>query len=169
MDIAGITGFAFGDLGKPFIWGHFRIGPEGADEGQFFLAAERNFDAKITTLRPGIVYAETPFSGVNPTTDRRLYGLRAVCSLVCARHETRLRWRTPGTVHAFFVPKGTRRPDEEKKIATIRACAKRGWHVENSDEADAIALWKFAEHEISPALAGETSIGPLWRQEGERA
>lgn len=176
LDIATVIGFAAGVPGGNPIWGSYRPAPPGSDEGQVFLAAERWLTQKVAIICPTLIYAEDQYiavggdkkrgGGINIATVRRLYGLRAVCALVCARYEIRLRWVSAGTVQRFFLPNSGRMKRAEKKAATIRVCHDRGWNVETEDEADGVAVWVYGCHDILPALAGEASIGPLWRQEG---
>lgn len=108
-------------------------------------------ESHIDIFKPAWVFAEQPFVGQNAFTAQRLYGLRAVCEMVCDEHNTPLTWVSIKSVSEFFIGTGGLRK-EAKKLATIRAAEARGLRVTTDDEADAVSLFFFGEARLAPKL-----------------
>lgn len=48
---------------------------------------------------------------------------------------------------------------ENKKKATLAACARLGWDTVSDDAADALALWAYAESILAPEMAARRAAG----------
>lgn len=168
LDIATTAGWAFGIPGttRP-LFGEHRMAPVGADESIVFDNFDRWLNTKIDVLHPQRVFAEDQFMA--PTASRivmqRLLGMRAICTMVCRRRGVRLRWVPVTTVQRFFTGQG-RWPRGEKKGATMRVCRLYGWSPQTDNQADALAVWLFGEHDITPLAAARRSVGPIFARAG---
>lgn len=164
LDIASVTGWAAGPPGiHTPMFGEHRMAPVGANEAVVFDNFESWLNQKIDVLRPVYMRAEDQFMAPNASrmVIQRLMGMRGICAMVCHRRGVRLRWVPVATVHRFFTGVG-RHPRGEKKQATIAMCQRYGWNPQTDNQADALALWLWSEHEIAPDVAGRRSAGSLF-------
>ena len=113
--------------------------------------------------RPDIVIIENlspPLAKVGSTNADvrdRLCGLQAIARGVCfLRGIYEVQGADVNSVRGHFL--GTRKLQRDPaKDATLARCRKLGWEAENTDEADALALWHFACSLIDPELALQVS------------
>ena len=166
FDLATTVGWACGAPSQRPMWGHERMAPTGSGPGTVALNSMGWLDHKIGDLKPSHVFAEDQYLGgnrINPDVLRRLYGLRFMCEAMCEKHGASLTWVPIATVTKFFTGLA-RWPKGEKKQATMRICALYGWAVSDDNEADALALFLYGEHQLLPAAARTRSMGPLYIQ-----
>lgn len=163
LDIATVVGFAAARAGERPIHGHYRVAEVGAPAGRVFCCFRDWLNHEADLLRPAYVFAEDQFVPANASRDvmRRLLGLRAVCEMVCDERDIRLRWVPVQTVQRFVSGFG-RWPRGEKKPAMIRAIERYGWRPQDDNEADALGVFLYAEHQIAPHAAAARSTGSLW-------
>lgn len=169
LDLATTTGWCAGVPGGSPTYGHHRFAPEGSGEGRISLNALIWLDQTIGELKPGFVYAEAQYlpvagrggKGARPEVVQRLYALRGFTAAMCEKHGARLVWVPAVTITKFFTAFG-KWPKGEKKAATIRVCQMYGFSPAQNDEADALAIWLYGEHAISPTLASGRSMGTLY-------
>lgn len=166
LDIATCTGFAAGMPGTPTpLFGEYRMAPVGASEEFVFDGFGAWLEHQFGLLRPQWCFIEDVFPPRSAVVAQRLYGLRAIALMTCHRHGVRRRSVPTHTVQKFMTAHG-QWPKGQKKDATIRACYAMGWHPRTDNEADALALFAYAEHAIAPHAAGQRTAGPLFGTRG---
>jgi hypothetical protein len=169
IDLATVCGFARGRVGEPPTFGALRFGSLGASNDAVFAAC-LSWISKLLEPhpRPDILMLESMLppdamrGKTNRSTRDRLAGLhgivRAVAHLRGIREISEV---SVGNVRAHFIgDRGCKR--QIAKRETMERCRRLGWKVENSDAADAIAVWHFACSLIDPRLALQTS--PLFER-----
>lgn len=163
LDIATTVGFSAGKPGGHPIYGHYRMAEAGSPPGRVFRHFRDWLNHEADLIRPTHVFAEDQFVPPKASREvmRRLLGLRAICEMVCDERDLRLQWVPVQTVQRFFTGHG-RWPKGEKKAATMRFCNLYGWRPQDDNEADALAIFLWGEHQVSPHAGGRRSIGPLW-------
>lgn len=165
LDIATIVGFAAGEVGAQPIYGHFDLKPAGEWPGRVFSNYRRWLSRQIDVLSPTRVFAEDQFHARSMVVARRLLGLRAITEMLCDERDLPLRWVGVSTLAEFFTGQGHYRNSEAKKAATMVAAERLGWRPAVSDEADALAVFLWGEHQIAPQVAGRRSAGPIFQRE----
>lgn len=150
FDIATVTGVCVGEAcATPKAWSH-DLG-KGAHEMRF---------ARITQLvwsvckehRPNLVAIEAPVGG--PKTSHLLVGLWACATGAALLAGCKVEKHNIGAVRSHFLGRNptTRDFPGMSKVAAKRAmkaqvmhrCNMLGWQVEDSDSADAAAVWDYA-------------------------
>jgi len=148
LDVAGRTGWAVGSPGDDPLWGAQQIALPNADPGAIFAHYDTWLRHMIHTFQPELVFAEMAF--VNPRAPQavmRLAGYKAITQYRCFADDRRLQFKSPAEITSFFVG---RFKQGTKKNATIARCRQYGWEVdEDDDAADALALWVFAEAQLT--------------------
>lgn len=164
LDIATTTGWAAGNLGVPVpLFGeHDLTAAHGRSEDAIFAEFERWLDHLLRLFRPHYLIAEDVFHPASMFVAQRLYGLRALCTIVCHRHDIRLRRVNVQRVHRFFTGGGEARG--QKKALTIARCRQYGWMVESDNQADALALFAYLEAQLAPTF--QRSAGPIFARAG---
>lgn len=148
LDLAGLTGCAFGQLGGEPTWWSERVAGEGSSSGAVFT----RFDAWMThllhILAPKRVYAELAFINPHmPNAVMRLAGYKAIVQKCCFSADRWLKFVPPAEITAYFTGSG-HWAKGQKKSATIEVCKSLGWDTYSTDEADALALFVFAERDM---------------------
>ena len=164
FDIATFTGFARGQVGGQPTFGSLRFGQPKASNNAIFGHAIRWFAEMLDPQpRPDIVIIENllpPLAKVGSTNADvrdRLCGLQAIARGVCfLRGIYEVQGADVNSVRGHFLGVRNLRRDEAK-VETLARCRALGWNAENTDEADALALWHFACCLINPELAVEVS------------
>ncbi len=117
----------------------------------------------------GLVIAfETPWVGPKTHQDvaRKLQGLAAVTEMVAHQLGARCLEGNNSSVLLHWTGKGGgKRP--EKKARTMAACEVRGFHPQNDDEADALALLDYPAHFLK--VTTDILEGPLFSAMAEAA
>ncbi|HZT90334.1 MAG TPA: hypothetical protein VFA12_20505 [Stellaceae bacterium] len=141
LDLATRLGFAHGDPGARPVSGSVRI--EGA-AGGFFLNYQRWLGGALDRLQPEIIVQEAPILTGKHTslgTAERLMGMACITVMECARRNIpRIARVQPSQVKKFLVDNGA-----AKKQAMIDRCRQLGFEPADDNEADAIAVFLWAE------------------------
>jgi hypothetical protein len=166
IDPATTTGWCYGRAGDVPTWGSrvFDGNTAGAVVGLF----RHWLSARCYELHPTLLVFEAPYIPhakskipMNAATLRRLLGIAATIEAVAWELRIPVREATALDIARFFL--GTARlPRGVKKQATIEACHRYGWDVENDNEADAVALFCLAEAHLAPELSAKRGCGPLF-------
>jgi hypothetical protein len=188
LDVATTTGWAYGAPGGRPDFGRFRSGrprPRNSDgNGGEVLAQFRTWlDRHCDDWQPAMMVFEAPYvPRVTPTRVRTRGGhlvattpsvsapidihvlrrLIAMCGLVeMVAHERAIpcREEASNVICRHFTGNGSWGGRANKKLATQKMCAVYGWPGVSEDEADALALWVYAEAVLYPRAR---SAGPLF-------
>ncbi len=151
LDVASLTGCAYGQIGAEPTWWSERHSGSGAGHGALFARFEIWFEHALKILAPRRIYAEMAFTNPKfPGVGRMLLGYRALMAKCCFTHDRWLSFVAPQKITAFFTGDGGMH-GQVKKDVTIATCREYGWKTYSDDEADALALFVFAEHDIDAA------------------
>jgi hypothetical protein len=186
LDVATTTGFAHGLPGMRPSWGTFRAGKTNAATGEVLNLFRNWLEERCRELQPRWIAFEAPYvpqvtparvrsaSGhavwtmpsrrtpINIHTLRRLISLCGLVEMVAHQHRIECREELPTKITQSFTGHGNWAGRENKKKATIRMCEVYGWPVANDNEADALALWVYAEAVLYPQAAQRHGAGPLF-------
>lgn len=152
-------GWALGsaDMERPLCGVH-PLPAVGARHGAMLGHLRDWLDTMIKTYHVRHVIYETPFAGVNPENFAVVNKMLGVIELVCDDHEigcvraAPVEWRKRflgcGAAPKHITKGLSKRAAQVARRAwlkaeTMKACAARGWPVENDDEADACGLLDF--------------------------
>lgn len=158
LDLATRTGFAHGALGEPPKWGSHDFG-RGRSNGEVLANFHGWLNGKIDAVGATMVVFESPYmpSGQNPwaapanaLTIRRLFAFAGITEAVCHTRRLRCLEARPSEITRGILGGPAPRRRAEKKAATIKMIRLLGFPVENDDEADALALWLYAEANFAP-------------------
>ena len=117
--------------------------------------------------RPDVVIIEAmlpPNAKVGMTTAAvrdRLAGLHGIVRGACEHGIYEIQEANVNDVRGHFI--GTRMLQRDNaKATTLDRCRRLGWSAQNTDEADALALWHFACSLINPELT--LQVSPLFNK-----
>jgi Holliday junction resolvasome RuvABC endonuclease subunit len=174
LDVATVLGWAAArDCGKAS-YGSKRMGRQGCEPGESYLALDIWLEGMVTEHRPTTVIFEAPILGApgKLSVSQKLMGLVAIVELVCARHRIPVFQAQGASVTKALTGKGGRwegaTPKERsaaKKRATIEACRRYGFSPSDDNAADAIGILLYAEGRLTPNLARKAPqlpAGPLF-------
>ena len=170
FDAATFTGWARGRVDGIPECGSLRFGKPGCSENVVFGQAMQWFaDMLRPQPRPDVVVIEALLPAnakVGMTTSSvrdRLAGLHAICRGTCELHGIKeVQSANVNDVRGHFI--GTRMLHRDSaKAATLDRCRRLGWSAQNTDEADALALWHFACSLINPELT--LQVSPLFNKQ----
>lgn len=167
FDTAIRTGVAFGRAGeRPRAWS-IALGKESWDER--FSRMLRAVEKYAVDLKPNLIAVEAPAAGGQGNPD--LIGLTVLVRAQATRMGIRCVTYYPNSVRKHFLGKSlTARdfPGKSRaaakaaiKTAVVSRCQLLGWNIDDTDAADAAALWDYAlslesrSHQVS-------SIGGLF-------
>ena len=166
LDIATTTGVCFGPIGAqpPLLqWGSRDFSGAGKSNGEIIALFRGWVAARCYAIRPSLIIMESPYVPVgskpgggapmNPNTLRRLLGMTGAVEAIGWELKTPVREVVSAAFTKFITGKGQYKKREEKKAAVIAACRFLGCDVRGNDEADAVAIWLFAEGILSPRAA----------------
>jgi hypothetical protein len=194
LDVATTTGWAYGRPGDRPSFGRFRSGkprPKGEGNAGEVLAQFRGWlERHCDYWRPGMMVFEAPYvPRVTPTRVRTRGGhlvatmpsssapidihvlrrLIAMCGLVeMVAYERAIpcREEASNVICRHFTGNGSWGGRANKKAATQKMCSVYGWPGVSEDEADALALWVYAEAVLFPKAAVQRGAGPLFVRAG---
>jgi len=167
LDLASVTGWAYGPPGANPQCGHLRFGKPGTSRAAIYRTFRQWLDdtwGKRDEIPDMIVY-ESPavpslMSGkTNIDTTRMLMGLSEHLE-EWAYGKTELSEATVSQVRCHFL--GSNMKAKIAKPLTLERCLDYGWMCETTDEADAAALWDYTCCWLNPQLAFRTT--PLFRK-----
>lgn len=171
LDLATVTGFAFGtpDEPEPTI-GSVKFATAGASADAVFCAALTWAQRFFREHRPDILAIEAllPAEAMRGKTQRhvrdRLAGLHGIIrGAARAANIFDVVEVSVGDIRQHFLGMrgGKRAP---AKLDTMRRCKVLGWPVENDNEGDACALWSHQVSRLNPKLA--LRVSPLFGPKG---
>lgn len=189
LDVATTTGWAYGMPGDRPAFGHFRSGKPRDATGevlaQFRVWLDRccaksqprmvvfeapyvpRFAPKKVRTKTGQVISTTPSSStpIDIYVVRRLFAMCGLVEMIAHERGLPCREEQSNVICRHFTGNGSWGGRENKKAATQKMCAVYGWPDVSEDEADALALWVYAEAVLFPKTR---SAGPLFAL-GDRA
>lgn len=162
IDGAAIAGFALGAIGAEPRFGRRNFSGSGAS-GEIVGRFSRFLRAVIEAEKPDVIAYEAPYvptawrrgPPLNAKTLRRLLGLAEVIDAIAWECRLQCYQATAGEVCAYLTGKANWGGRDAKKAATIAAARAWGWDVTNDDEADALAVWAYAESMLDPVAAAQ--------------
>jgi hypothetical protein len=191
LDVATTTGWAYGSAGERPQYGHFRAGKRGMKGGEIVTLFRDWLKLQCEIKKPHWLIYESPYvprvapprvrtatgklistlSGGAPPIDinvlRRLITLCGIVEELGWRYSIEVREEASNVVCRQFTGRGSWGSRAAKKAATQKMCAVYGWHGVSEDEADALALWVYAEAMLYPELAQRRGCGPLFVAAGQ--
>lgn len=186
LDVATISGWAYGLPGERPRWGSWRAGRVGAAPGEILALFHDWLEARVAEHQPGWLIFEAPYvpnvtpkqvrtaSGHKVWTARtkgtpidikvlrRLIAMCGLVELVAHRHRIQVREELPNVITKSFTGHGNWGGREDKKLATIKMCEVYGWAVSDDNQADALALWVHGEAVLYSQIAAKRRAGPLF-------
>jgi Holliday junction resolvasome RuvABC endonuclease subunit len=161
LDLATVSGWAAGPPGSVPVSGSLRIGRKGSSLIRFLDAADVWLHDIIAVHRPTLLVIEAAFISPHRTSRdvaARLTTLSGLAQLQAFRaglDESAICEASSTEVAKFFTGHGRLGNSDEKKELVMRRCKALGWEPADYDEADALALWRFAEAMLFPGARRE--------------
>jgi len=187
LDVATTTGWAYGMPGDRPAFGRFRSGKPRAEGGQILSLFRAWLDARLLEWQPRMIVFEAPYvprfaakkvrtktgqvistaPGSSTPIDiyvvRRLFAMCGLVEMVAYEHAIPCREEQSNVICRHFTGNGSWGGRANKKAATQKMAAVYGFPGVTEDEADALALWVYAEAVLFPKAR---SAGPLFAQAG---
>ena len=160
LDLATRSGFCQGVIGAPPTWGAHDFG-RNRSNGEVLSAFRTWLCHKLDEIQPTVVCFESPYmpgpnsrfsAPANALTIRRLFAFAGFTEAICVERRVRCYEARPSEITRAFLGGPAPRQRAEKKAATIKMARLLGYAVADDDEADAVALWCFAESIFAPAM-----------------
>jgi hypothetical protein len=160
LDNATRLGFCQGVIGASPTWGAHDFG-RNRSNGEVLSAFRTWLCRKVDEIQPTIVVFESPYmpgpnsrfsAPANALTIRRLFAFAGFTEAVCVERRVRCYEARPSEITRAFLGGPAPRQRAEKKAATVKMARLLGYAVADDDEADAVALWCFAESVFAPAM-----------------
>lgn len=149
LDVATVTGFAFGKVGSIPTSGSVRLKSPDDESGRACRKLGIWLRDQFTLTKPDLVVVEAPLNigGVisNPATISLLHRLVGGVETICGPYGVRCASVNVQTVRRHFIGKG-RPPNPKQEV--LERCKQLGWIDKTSkdhDRADALALWDYAQ------------------------
>lgn len=168
LDVATVTGYAFGPIGEPQLCDALRFGHRDACDEDVWFPAMCFLTDRLNVLQPDVVAIEAPINslvagGTNARTTQRLLGLQAVLrTVVRAKRPNLAQLINVQSARKFFIGHGNL-PGEEAKRRVRAKCIELGWLTEEDatyDKADALCVYAKACADIDRAWAASfTDLG----------
>lgn len=164
LDIATVTGFALGRVNETPTARSIRLGQPGAPSDALFVNCLRWFG---DTLERGPVPDILAIEELLPPTARRgetstsaqhrLAGLHGIIRALARHHEiAEIVGVNVLAVRAHFIHRRNLQREAAKR-AVLDTCKALGWHADDNNCADALALWSYTAALINPAFALQTT------------
>jgi hypothetical protein len=160
LDIATTTGWAHGKPGSVPTFGSIRFGKAGGARGNAYRQMRTWLDLFCSAHATALVVFESPavpmimHGRTNIDTVKLLVGFAEHLE-EWAQGVVELREASVQQVRSHFI--GRNFKSLVAKGMTIERCRSLGWAVNNSDEADACALWDYQICHLRPDLAARTT------------
>lgn len=162
VDAAATCGFALGDTGAEPRFGSRNFTGSNSS-GEVVARFSRFLRATIEREQPDVIAYEAPYFPMgfrrgppaNAKTLRRLLGLAEIIDAIAFDHRLRCYQATAGEVCAYLTGKSNWGGRVNKKAATIAAARAWGWPVTDDNQADACAVWAYAESILDPVAASQ--------------
>ena len=164
LDLATVTGWAYGRPGEVPIFGHLRFVSQGTSRAGLYRAFRSWLDRGDGYQPDLIVYESSAVPSImagktNIDTIKTLIGLAEHLE-EWAYNRVELREASVSQVRSHFI--GRNMKANIAKPMTMERCKELGWNVENHDDADACALWDYQCSFLRPDLAPRTT--PLFQR-----
>jgi hypothetical protein len=163
LDLASVVGFAHGRPGTVPKFGTQRIAEHGKSRAETYRRFRLWLDLFVSLHKPDLIVFESPavaaFMTGKTTVDtlKLLYGLSEHLEEWAFR-KVELREASVSQVRSHFL--GRNMKAMFAKPLTIERCKELGWMVEDSDSADACALWDYQVCSLRPDIG--VSNSPLF-------
>ena len=164
LDIATVTGFAYGRPDKTPKFDSVRFAKPGASRAACHRAFREWLDAtwNVRGHQPDLIVYEAPIGSLmkgatHIETIKRLIGMCEHLEEWC-HGKIELREANVAQIRHHFIGDNPR--SKQAKAMTIARCNKLKWMVNNDNEADALALWDFQVCCLRPDIA--TQRTPLF-------
>ncbi len=158
LDLASVTGWAFGEPGDRPKYGSQRFASAGASHEAVFFAAARWMSNACDDLAPDVVVWEAPLATIfkrgstNTATTTLLYGLPAVMGMTAYAHDVfDIRKADTRDVRLHFIGSNPKRV--KAKPMVMQQCHTMGWPVTDDNQADALATWHYMCSLLEPSIA----------------
>lgn len=175
LDLASQTGWAVGEPGKTIRYGSLKLGNPGWGREYRYHALRDFFMDMAAIEKPWAVVFESSFNlammmsrssdggmKTNVETVKMLIGFTAVVGEAAVACKIPvLRETDANSVRNYFLGKGRPRKRDEVKRAVMQRCTQFGWAPKNTDSADALATWAFAESIWSPETAAQRLMNAM--------
>ncbi len=149
FDIARNTGFAVGDSsGKPLCWSR----DLGTSYERRFCSMLRITSELIVQYKPDLIVIEDTVGRAR--TPHVNVGIISCCRGVACDRKVPVKMLDVTTVRKHFIGRNPTKRDfpgmsennatKEIKRMVMKHCQLRGWQPQDSDQADALALWDYA-------------------------
>jgi hypothetical protein len=162
LDLATVTGWAYGAPGTIPQCGHVRFSKPGASRAQTYRAYRRWLDETwgVRDEIPDLIVYESPQIGMHMGGKTNVDTLKLLSGLAehleeWALNKTELREASVSQVRSHFL--GRNFPAKIGKPMTLERCRELGWNPETTDESDACALWDYQCCWLNPQLAVRTT------------
>lgn len=177
LDIATVSGWAFGDAGEKPQHGTFACPVTGDDLGRYGVAYRGFLRNLILSTRPKLVVYESPIlpppkfdkaagrivQVTNIATVRKLNGLIMLTETTChdegvpVEEITAGQWRK-SFLGSFYPRSGER---DDLKRAAIAACRQMRWEPNGSDDAEAMGIWFVVTRTRDPKFAANEALSAM--------
>ena len=158
LDLASVTGWAFGAPGDRPKYGSQRFASIGASHEAIFWAAFRWMSNACEDFDPDVVVWEAPLATIfkrgstNAATTTLLYGLPAIVGMCAYRRNIfDIRKAETRDVRLHFIGSNPKRV--KAKPLVMRQCHVMGWPVTDDNQADALATWHYMCSLLEPSIA----------------
>ncbi len=167
LDLATVTGWAFGPAGGVPSSGIKRMGDPGCSVGRFLQVFEEWLNDMLTVYQPQIFAFEAPLlrtgaggeSNTSIDTARKLLCLAGNAERIALDHdipEHLVCEADNSSVCKDFTGRGHFAGDRTaKKNLVMARCREMGWEPADDNAGDALALWRFMEKRFYPAARKE--------------
>jgi hypothetical protein len=160
LDLATVTGFAYGFPGSIPQFGDIRFNKPGGSHAAAYRAFRYWLEQFVSAYPTDLIVFESAavpshmLGRTNVKTTKFLFGLSEHLEEWCY-DRIELREATVSQVRCHFI--GSNMKSAEAEPETITKCKFLGWDVENHDQADACALWDYQCGWLRPDLAHRTT------------
>jgi hypothetical protein len=168
LDLASVTGYAYGVPGSIPQCGHLRFSKPGSSRAQTYRAFREWLDSAWGRKIPDIIVYELPMHPLHVRgkttfeTTKLLIGLAEHLE-EWSYEKAELREATVGQVRSHFI--GRNMNGVIAKRETFERCKILGWPVETKDESDACALWHYQCAWLNPKLSAlPFKVLPLFKR-----
>ena len=158
LDLATVTGWAYGEPDKAPDFGSLRFAKPGASHAEVYRGMRAWLNDWI--IDSNLIVYESPAAAsvmmgrTNMETLRVLIGLCEHVEELCYSRIDLREARTSDVRSHFIGTNRIKRP--QAKWATMSRCHELGWKVSNDNEADACAVWHYQVCIFRPDIAAKT-------------
>ena len=159
LDIATVTGWAYGKPNAEPTFGNMRFGKEGGSRAYAYRQFRLWLDLFCSAHKTELIVFESPLAALlhGTTNISTLKLLTGFCEHLeeWAYDRIELREANITAIRHHFIQDNPK--SKIAKALTVEACRERGWLVDTSDEADACALWDYQRCCLVPEIGTRTT------------